>query len=239
MVWVSFFYFYPRTSGSGLYDNLQKFNIPPFFTLARELYPGKYKPNIVHYFVRLLHDKGLLMRCYKQYIDGLEMIAGIPQRKLVEAHGTFSSAGCHLLQFFSCKGSSGKILVCLSVIVKPDIDFPRADLLIVMGTSLKTQPFAKIINSVRPNVPRLLFNRDLVGPFKDKPLKSTDVATLGELRYLIRKLVHVCHWEDDMDKVLKPHTSKAGDEVVYIRKRWKKKQQNFQLKDLEAFNALI
>uniref|UniRef100_A0A8C5QS85 Deacetylase sirtuin-type domain-containing protein n=1 Tax=Leptobrachium leishanense TaxID=445787 RepID=A0A8C5QS85_9ANUR len=124
------------------------YNPRPFFTLARELYPGKYKPNIVHYFVRLLHDKGLLMRCYKQYIDGLEMIAGIPQRKLVEAHGTFSSAGCHLLQFFSCKGSSGKILDCImngwvprcktcSGVVKPDIDFPRADLLIVMGTSLK------------------------------------------------------------------------------------------------------
>ncbi|CAH2276262.1 NAD-dependent deacetylase sirtuin-3, mitochondrial isoform X3 [Pelobates cultripes] len=77
-----------RTPGSGLYDNLKKYNIPypeaifeidyfsynprPFFALAKELYPGKYKPNIVHYFVKLLYDKGLLLRCYTQNIDGLE-----------------------------------------------------------------------------------------------------------------------------------------------------------------------
>lgn len=48
-----------RTPGSGLYDNLQKYNLPtptamfaidffkenpdPFFELARELWPGKFK----------------------------------------------------------------------------------------------------------------------------------------------------------------------------------------------------
>ncbi|CAF3095286.1 unnamed protein product, partial [Rotaria sp. Silwood2] len=57
-----------RTSGTGLYDNLQRYNIPypeaifelnyfnrnpkPFFDLAKELYPGKYFPNINHYFIR-------------------------------------------------------------------------------------------------------------------------------------------------------------------------------------------
>lgn len=48
------------------------YNPKPFFTLAKELYPGKYKPNYIHYFVRLLHEKGLLLRCYTQNIDGLE-----------------------------------------------------------------------------------------------------------------------------------------------------------------------
>ena len=78
-----------RTPGTGLYDNLQQYSIPypeaifdidyfhvnprPFFTLAKELYPsGKYRPNYIHYFVRLLHDKGLLLRMYTQNIDGLE-----------------------------------------------------------------------------------------------------------------------------------------------------------------------
>uniref|UniRef100_A0A8C5G3G1 Deacetylase sirtuin-type domain-containing protein n=1 Tax=Gouania willdenowi TaxID=441366 RepID=A0A8C5G3G1_GOUWI len=56
-----------RSPGSGLYDNLQQYNLPyaeaifeinffhqnpvPFFALARELYPGNYRPNITHYFV--------------------------------------------------------------------------------------------------------------------------------------------------------------------------------------------
>ena len=77
-----------RTPGSGLYDNLKQYRIPepsaifditfffhnprPFFTLAKDLYPGKYSPNIVHYFIRLLQDKGYLLRTYTQNIDGLE-----------------------------------------------------------------------------------------------------------------------------------------------------------------------
>ena len=85
-----FIYDFPfRTPGTGLYDNLQQYRIPypeaifdidffhhnpkPFFTLAKELYPtGKYRPNFIHYFVRLLHDKGMLLRMYTQNIDGLE-----------------------------------------------------------------------------------------------------------------------------------------------------------------------
>lgn len=78
-----------RTPGTGLYDNLQQYRIPypeaifdidyfhhnprPFFTLAQELYPtGKYRPNYIHYFVRLLYDRGQLLRMYTQNIDGLE-----------------------------------------------------------------------------------------------------------------------------------------------------------------------
>jgi NAD+-dependent protein deacetylase sirtuin 2 len=42
-------------------------------------------------------------------------------------------------------------------------DFKECDALIVMGTSLQVMPFAGLINSVRPNVPRLLINRDACG----------------------------------------------------------------------------
>ena len=77
-----------RTPGTGLYDNLQQYKIAdptaifdisffvhnpkPFFTLARELYPGRYQPNAVHPFVKLLQDRGVLLRNYTQNIDGLE-----------------------------------------------------------------------------------------------------------------------------------------------------------------------
>ena len=84
-----FFIFPLRTPGSGLYDNLKQYNIPtpqdifdidffdtnprPFFELARELYPGRYHPNLVHFFLRLLYEKGVLRRIYTQNIDGLEL----------------------------------------------------------------------------------------------------------------------------------------------------------------------
>ncbi|KAG7482925.1 NAD-dependent protein deacetylase sirtuin-3, mitochondrial [Solea senegalensis] len=173
-----------RSPGSGLYDNLQQYNLPyaeaifeigffhqnpkPFFTLAKELYPGNYRPNLAHYFVRLLHQKGQLLRMYTQNIDGLERLAGIPPEMLVEAHGTFATATCTVclrnykdndLRADVMSGTVPKCPVCKGV-VKPDIvffgeelprhfmkyltDLPLADLLIVMGTSLEVEPFASL-----------------------------------------------------------------------------------------------
>lgn len=79
---------FSRTPGTGLYANLERYNIPypeavfnidyfsnnpqPFFSLAKALYPGSHRPNYIHYFIRMLHHKGLLLRMYTQNIDGLE-----------------------------------------------------------------------------------------------------------------------------------------------------------------------
>jgi NAD-dependent deacetylase sirtuin 2 len=99
-----------RTPGTGLYDNLEKFGLPfaeaifeigffkknpkPFFVLSKELYPGNFKPTPSHYFIRLLHEKGLLLRLFTQNIDTLERQTGLPDEKIVEAHGSFHTAHC-------------------------------------------------------------------------------------------------------------------------------------------------
>lgn len=98
-----------RSPGIGFYDKLD-FDLPspqsvfdldyfrenpkPFFTVAKELYPGQYHPTSAHYFITLLATKGLLLRCYTQNIDGLEREAGITKDLLVEAHGSFTTAKC-------------------------------------------------------------------------------------------------------------------------------------------------
>ena len=74
----------------GLYDNLQKYNLPypeavfdldffgrnpkPFVTLAKELWPTglTFQPTLTHSFLTLLARKNLLLRVYSQNIDGLE-----------------------------------------------------------------------------------------------------------------------------------------------------------------------
>lgn len=82
-----------RTPGTGLYDNLEKYNLPhptavfdvdfyksnpnPFVALASEIWPGNHLPTLTHAFIKVLSDKGLLMRNYTQNIDGLEFIAGV------------------------------------------------------------------------------------------------------------------------------------------------------------------
>ncbi|RZF45043.1 hypothetical protein LSTR_LSTR002004 [Laodelphax striatellus] len=137
-----------RSPGSGLYDNLEKYNLPypeaifdlsyfhqnpkPFLTLAQELYPGsKYVPNIGHYFVRLLENKKKLLRVFTQNIDGLERLAGVSDELLVEAHGSFVTASC-----IKCKRQADGELVKQQILtnkipeceicknlVKPDIVF--------------------------------------------------------------------------------------------------------------------
>ncbi|GAB0087531.1 NAD-dependent protein deacetylase [Sergentomyia squamirostris] len=193
-----------RSPDTGLYSNLQKYNLPyptaifeleyflnnpqPFFTLAKELYPGTFKPTPCHYFVKLLNDKGLLKRHYTQNIDTLERIAGLPSEKIVEAHGTFFTNHCLLcrkdytMAWMKEEIFADRVPTCTECngIVKPDIvffgenlpkefyelpseDFQDCDLLIIMGTSLEVHPFASLPERVNDTCVRLLVNRELVG----------------------------------------------------------------------------
>ncbi|XP_075773351.1 NAD-dependent protein deacetylase sirtuin-2 isoform X2 [Pelodiscus sinensis] len=195
-----------RSPGTGLYANLQSYNLPypeaifeisyfkqhpePFFALARELYPGQFKPTVCHYFIRLLKEKGLLLRCYTQNIDTLERVAGLDQDDLVEAHGTFFTSHClgpSCKKQYSLDWMKEKIFSSLTPkcdkcqsLVKPDIvffgeslpprffalmqsDFQKVDLLIILGTSLQVQPFASLVSRVPTNTPRLLINKEKTG----------------------------------------------------------------------------
>ncbi len=96
-----------RTPGTGIYDNLKKYNLPyphaifdinyykiapeAFNKWAKDFLPsgGKYKPNAAHRFIKALHDRGQLGRLYTQNIDGLELGSGVPKDKIVHAHGSF------------------------------------------------------------------------------------------------------------------------------------------------------
>jgi len=198
-----------RTPGTGLYDNLQRFDLPnpeaifsldffrakpaAFYELAKDLWPGNYEPTATHYFIKLLHDKGILQRCYSQNIDSLECQAGLPKEKLVAAHGNFD--GAHVidtepevevdiseLKRAVDQGEAGwqALREEKGNLVKPKIvffgeslperfavlreeDMPSCDLLIVLGTSLVVHPFAGLVSAVVGAVPRMLINRDPAG----------------------------------------------------------------------------
>ncbi|XP_064635351.1 NAD-dependent protein deacetylase sirtuin-3-like isoform X2 [Lineus longissimus] len=246
-----------RSPGTGLYDNLKQYNIPypeaifdidyftykpkPFFTLAKELYPsGKYKPNYIHYFCRMLHEKGLLLRMYTQNIDGFERLAGIPPSKLVEAHGTFATATCT-----GCRKTypgeeikedifNNKVPYCRNRrscpgVIKPDIiffgedlprrfwyylrDFPQADLLIVMGTSLEVEPFAGIVDCTRFNTPRVLLNMKAVGPFKNKK-RSNDVVVQGDLLESVQRFANILGWKREMNDLIFNENQKVPESAL-------------------------
>lgn len=141
-----------RTPGTGLYDNLQaydlnepedifdldffKINPKPFYTLAKEIMPGKFAPTISHHFIAMLEEKGILSHYFTQNIDGLDKIAGVSDGKLIQVHGTFDSNHCPV-----CNESVNQDLVieamqdgeplqcprctisCKTSWIKPDITF--------------------------------------------------------------------------------------------------------------------
>lgn len=200
-----------RTPGTGLYDNLQRFDLPKaesifdlkffrqkpqaFYELCKEMWPGNFEPTPCHYFIRLLHDKGLLHRCYSQNIDSLECLAGLPKDKLVAAHGNFDAAhvidsspevevDIGVLKAAVTEGPAGwqRLREEKGNLVKPKIvffgeelperfavlcqgDLQSCDLLLVLGTSLVVQPFAGLVGEASSTAPRLLINREAAGTY--------------------------------------------------------------------------
>uniref|UniRef100_A0A8C1YDU0 NAD-dependent protein deacetylase n=1 Tax=Cyprinus carpio TaxID=7962 RepID=A0A8C1YDU0_CYPCA len=249
-----------RSPGTGLYANLQKYNLPypeaifqidyfkkhpePFFALARELYPGQFKPTVCHYFMRMLKDKGLLTRCYSQNIDTLERVAGLEGEDLIEAHGTFHTSHCvsflcrkeYSMDWMQTKIFSEDIPKCDSCgsLVKPDIvffgenlparfftsmkmDFPRCDLLIIMGTSLQVQPFASLVSRVSNSCPRLLINMEKTGQSEfgmglfsfgggmdfDSDKAYRDVAHLSTCDDGCMALAELLGWKEELEQMVK------------------------------------
>jgi len=227
-----------RSPDKGLYANLARLNLPyaeavfdisyfrnnpePFYALAHELYPGKYRPTIAHSFVRLLSDKRLLLKLFTQNIDCLEREAGVPGELIVEAHGSFANHSC-----IECKSPYPDDLMKKAVqkkevphcqtpqcngLVKPNIVFfgeqlpeaffrnrtvpAAADLCIIMGTSLSVQPFASLPGFCAEGTPRLLINLESVGGIGSRP---DDVLLLGDCDAGVRKLASALGWLEELE----------------------------------------
>lgn len=93
--------FYSRISQLGLDDpqdvfDLQMFHLFPsnFYSIAHMILPPDHVCAPLHKFIRLLQDKGKLLRNYTQNIDNLEANAGILQAKMIQCHGSFAFATC-------------------------------------------------------------------------------------------------------------------------------------------------
>jgi NAD-dependent histone deacetylase SIR2 len=197
-------------------------NPRPFYVRAKEMYLGPFKPTISHAFLALLVKKQILSVLFTQNIDTLERRAGVPAEVIVEAHGTFATQSCiedgckepcpsDLMRDAVEKEEPPHCLKC-GVLVKPDIIFfgeqlPRrfnekceaidkADLVIVMGSSLSVAPFSSLPSMAAEGAPRLLFNRERVGDLGTRP---DDVVVLGDCDTNVRKLAEVLGWTDELE----------------------------------------
>lgn len=246
-----------RSPDSGIYANLSKYklthpedvfkisyfknNPAPFYDLSRTLLPDELQPTLSHYFVRLIHEKGFLLRCFSQNVDCLESLSGLPKDKLCLAHGSFETGHClrcnaeYSLEWMRKIVEDGGIPHCTKTqdckgLIKPDVkffgerldgrffrlvkeDFPKCELLIIIGSSLTVMPFAQLVQKVPTRCPRLLINktksghnipaifrifRSSTGLMYDRKGNTRDIAYLGDCDEACLKLATFLGWNGEL-----------------------------------------
>lgn len=65
------------------------------------------------------------------------------------------------------------------------------------------EPFAGLATLTRFDVPRVLINREPVGPFKYQRRRNNDVMLSGELLEQINELTRLTGWENELGELLK------------------------------------
>ncbi|KAJ1424025.1 DHS-like NAD/FAD-binding domain-containing protein [Ochromonadaceae sp. CCMP2298] len=188
----------------------------PFFKIANGFLTYKAKPVKAHWFMKKVFDEGLLLKAFTQNIDGLELEAGIPLESLMQAHGHMRSSRCcdckeevPIGDFFASV-SREEVLYCANCeggIIKPDIvffgealpsefhdtiaDVAEADLVFVMGTSLKVFPFAMLIDLIQKDVPIVLVNRETPEVFNGRNVLFLE----GDIEDSLSALAAEIGWE--------------------------------------------
>ena len=81
-------------------------------------------------------------------------------------------------------------------------DLHVCDLLVVMGTALEVYPFAGLVYETNPEVPRVLINRDVVGPFHRARRRKTDFVLEGDIVEMTREVVKELGWEEKMERLM-------------------------------------
>ena len=78
----------------------------------------------------------------------------------------------------------------------------------------QVEPFAGIASAVDHSTPRLLLNREIVGPFLRRwERRSNDIVLQGDVVEGVKKLVNLLGWSDSMDTIMTTASDKWKDHV--------------------------
>jgi NAD-dependent SIR2 family protein deacetylase len=151
----------------------------PFFHLSKTLLSKEVHPSIAHKFVAWLEEENKIKLVVTQNIDMLHTRAG--SKKVMECHGTYQKGHCrkcgkeYRIEDYKDKILNEKIPLCLcGGIIKPDIVFygeqlpeefyqmytkpPKADLVMILGSSLTTEPAAGFAREIASRSKSLMVN---------------------------------------------------------------------------------
>jgi NAD-dependent SIR2 family protein deacetylase len=189
-----------RSPGTGLYAtttttqtlpaellfDIEVFTDEPslFYAFARTNLFAKLahlRPTRAHAFLASLSTQRKLLRCYTQNIDGLESLAGVPSKELVQVHGSLTRARCMKCSYKTCSPTwwdGHAVPECPSNKhpLRPDIvmfgesvgkralnqldrDVNKCDLALFIGTSLSVFPISTVVHRVGASVPCVWISR--------------------------------------------------------------------------------
>lgn len=197
----------------------------PFYAIARARKPRNLTPTVTHAFLALLEKKNLLHFVFTQNVDGLEQDAGVSASKVLAVHGNWKTQRCERCKraypddLMEQAVETGEVPYCLDESckrpVKPDVVFfgqelprefeemertklPEADIMLVLGTSLKVAPSSRLPRGVREGVPRVLVNMESVG---DIGTRDADVVALGACDDVVKELCETLGWTEELDSL--------------------------------------
>ena len=202
-----------------------KKNPKPFYDFCKGFNIDNCKPTKTHLFMGYLCHKKIVKKIYTQNVDGLELKAGVPESKIVFAHGKITEAGCP-----TCKivydinilrdeyVMKDKIMYCnyCRTPIKPKVIFYgeclpcsfllnficifHCDLAFIMGSSLKVFPFNSLPGKLPSSAWRVFVNKESVyNIFNFNDNYSKDLFMKGYTDDMIEKLVRDVGWENDFN----------------------------------------
>ena len=144
----------------------------------------------------------------------LERKAGLKENKFIEAHGTLDFVSC-----LKCKKTAqtesvketiikGKVPHCqCGGLIRPKVLFyeekmpikftnnkskiAEADLVIIMGTSLKVAPFDGLLGFVEESTPIMIINKEKI----ELKHKENAIFFIGDAQELIKQIIHFLEWK--------------------------------------------
>ena len=186
----------------------------PIYKLIREILELNPVPTPCHHFLKLLEDKKILHFLFTQNIDGLERKAGIRETKFIEAHGTLDQVSCLKCKKTAQTSSIKEIILKGTIpycqcggLFRPKVLFyeekmpvkftnnaikvTEADLVIIIGTSLKVAPFDGLLKLIDQNTPIILINKEKI-EFKQK---ENVTFFIGDAQEIIQQISNFLQWE--------------------------------------------
>ena len=230
---------YKLSSPEEFFDKSTFLKNPMFFYEFTKIFDlSEVKATISHKFMNFFVSKNIVKYIFTQNIDGLEKKAKIPDEKLIFAHGNFYQGHCA-----KCDSSidiekinegiqKGEIYYCPKCHgpCKPNVVFygeglPQrffeklneckdVDLIIIMGTSLKVQPFASIPYVTNRNAYVVMFNMEEVGEFKYNEVSQDSIFIGGKTDKSIIKFLKDIDLYDEFAEFIKKEYNEQLENLV-------------------------